>query len=739
MYTKSGIDVKFKGILKLCMPFVFLILFQNISFSADRVVISENETYTIDSETSFENIDMSNDFGGAIYSEGNLIIDAAVKFTGNSASLGGAIYNKSGTAAINNSTFSSNNTVWFSGGAIYNFNGNLSIDNSYFISNISSTSGGAIQNDYGTVTISNTYFNDNTASTYGGAIVNATNSAVINISNATFTSNEAGNSGGAIYNDGIATITDSDFTNNTASSKGGAIYNGSAAKLTIVADTKDVTFQGNTANSVSNAIYTDGTTTFTANSGMNIILNDGVSGAGSIIANGEGTVQLGADMTDYTGAVQIDSGTVQITSSGTYFNNASSTIVNGGTLDSANGVIDSISFGALTLNSDLTVAIDLSLSSQEADNYSATSVSGTGSILLDEINIALLEDADKITATIQVSNSVLKDYISFATTSSASSGTTSDLNGQSAYSWYITYETDDNGGYLVFNRAAVNLKTSVNADDTTKLYSMAANETVSNDIGDLNGTTQVIAGNGYDIIASGQSGIITTNSAQTLSVNTVNNIMGFESTSGGFIDNSAGAAVNIINTNASDNTAANGGFIYNSGTLVIQNGEFSENSATDGGVIYNTESATIIDSNFTDNTASSNGGAIYNAASGTLNIISDSSDVTFSGNTANGSSNAIYNEGTLNINSASTVTFDDSISGSGTININDDLTYTDANGDTQIASTSGTIVLNTDMSDYTGDVTLNGGTLQLTSSGVMFAADTFTVSGGGGSKIAMAI
>ncbi|WP_304125132.1 hypothetical protein [Methanosphaera cuniculi] len=92
---------------------------------------------------------------------------------------------------------------------------------------------------------------------------------------------------------------------------------------------------------------------------------------------------------------------------------------------------------------------------------------------------------------------------------------------------------------------------------------------------------------------------------------------------------------------------SDGGAIYNNGILNITNSHFNENSAGNGGVIYNNISAvshvTIINSTFTKNTASYEGGSIYSKA--LLNI----TNTNFTQNSANLDGGAIYNYGNMNL------------------------------------------------------------------------------------------
>lgn len=108
----------------------------------------------------------------------------------------------------------------------------------------------------------------------------------------------------------------------------------------------------------------------------------------------------------------------------------------------------------------------------------------------------------------------------------------------------------------------------------------------------------------------------------------------------------------------------NGGAIYNESSLDISNSSFTNNSGIDdianwtpaspsnGGAIYNTGNLSLKNDTFTGNginssslVSATNGGAIYNDSAGSLTIINS----TFSGNKVATNGGAIYNAGTLNI------------------------------------------------------------------------------------------
>ena len=156
--------------------------------------------------------------------------------------------------------------------------------------------------------------------------------------------------------------------------------------------------------------------------------------------------------------------------------------------------------------------------------------------------------------------------------------------------------------------------------------------------------------------------------------------------------------------------------------LVIQGNNNSINGNSNPGIIINpSQTLTIKDVKEISGFNSTSAGAILNN-NAILNIIAENTDTIFQNNTANGESNAIHNiNSTLNLNASSEnkIIFNDKITSdsSSVLNINPD-------------SQNGTIVINNDMSGFTGDVNLENGTLKLTENGTFFNAANFNVKNG---------
>ena len=189
--------------------------------------------------------------------------------------------------------------------------------------------------------------------------------------------------------------------------------------------------------------------------------------------------------------------------------------------------------------------------------------------------------------------------------------------------------------------------------------------------------------------------------------------------------------MDITNSTFGNNKGETGGAIGVYGIIgdglytVVKNSTFTGNSAMYGGALYNWDDTYIIDSSFVNNTATDGGGAIFNINA--LFLIAQNSDIEFTGNTSSGESNAIYTSETLGLNAATDyqIVFNDKITGSGSIVINNPYTLEES-----VMPTGGTVLLNEDMSGFSGDVTIASGTVLVSDSGKFFSAKDLQVTGG---------
>jgi len=196
---------------------------------------------------------------GQIETYGTLTIDASalpggIAISGNHASgifyipIDGLIYLKSLTLTNGNGG---------NGGAIDVELGQLTLDNCSLVGN-SASLGGAIYND-GLVVLNDSTLSGNSALNNGGAILNAFSPMSLN--ECTLSGNSAPGGGGAIYNelDGQMSLNECTLSGNSAANgTGGAIYNGLSDNSYSSLSLKQCTVSGNSAaNSSAGGIFND--------------------------------------------------------------------------------------------------------------------------------------------------------------------------------------------------------------------------------------------------------------------------------------------------------------------------------------------------------------------------------------------------------------------------------------------------------------------------------------------------
>ncbi len=204
--------------------------------------LGNGEVYSL-----FENNASETGSGGAIHNTGDLYVQQTV-FKNNSAAVnGGAINNYFTNGLTMRDSLFEGNTAEGLGGALYNASTTTHILGSTFTGN-KATSGGAIHNRSGYLNIAASdisdnaaVFTDNHATEHGGAISSSVTSK-LNVEDALFARNSAVNSGGAINNFGSANNIIGEFTENSTAGHGGAIHNrGNVAIVNYIGGT----FNGN--------------------------------------------------------------------------------------------------------------------------------------------------------------------------------------------------------------------------------------------------------------------------------------------------------------------------------------------------------------------------------------------------------------------------------------------------------------------------------------------------------------
>lgn len=316
------------------------------SCRAERQVYTDTTaTFTIadDAVVSYDNLtNTAKASGGAIFLSGGASLtikpendSGKVIFDGNyvtGSSNGGAIYAKeNSTINITNAQFTHNEADNY-GGAIY-INGkndpnsfDLAIDNALFFDNVASNGrGGAIYALNSNISLSNTDFDSNQALTSsnsngdGGAL-----DITSNTENGSFS--------------GAAVVTDVEFTNNIAEGYGGAIYTSSQKDPYLVSINLDenytenngvMIYEGNQALGYGDSASADAggfmyvghsVVTLDVAEDKKMVIGslsnsgdiDSIAGTGAMVKKGTGEVVLNADNNGFTGAMNVDEGTLTL-------------------------------------------------------------------------------------------------------------------------------------------------------------------------------------------------------------------------------------------------------------------------------------------------------------------------------------------------------------------------------------------------------------------------------------------
>ncbi len=472
------------------------------NLTSDETIGQHFYNYNINFEGNNYYINGENQFGGFILSKDNDFNQINIQnckgqyYSG--SYFAGAIFNSGGHTDIQNSSFTHNfadqgNSNFGVAGAVYNlFGGSMSLENTTFIGNYTSGAGsygGAVANGYndnGTaqMTIKNALFENNHSTgdsfAQGGALYN---NGVININNVQFNNNYIDLIivrpedyhflyGGAINNNqGDMTIENSSFNGNyikgdTASyTYGGAIYNNTNANLTIKNSILENNYISNdTERGEGGAIYNAGNldiecTTFKNNYDLKNGLNDientstgtvnflgsctnnilsGIAGVGTITKQDTGVLNLGGVNNKFTGNFDFEGGTLNLLADSSYFEATNTSFGSNVNFNMANGEINNINWGNLTLNGKTKLFADVNFNTNTMDMINAASVEGNGTIYVGGFNIEGVPESTKIS--IPFADNTLKNYVTY---------TPSTIH-TPIYNYNVSY--DSNNGYFDFLR-----------------------------------------------------------------------------------------------------------------------------------------------------------------------------------------------------------------------------------------------------------------------------------------------
>lgn len=691
--------------IKILLSSVLMLLL-SVSLFAETIVITDtvslpNDTYP---ETNYN--EQTGTTGGAIYVNGGKVTVEGITFSSNTATFGGgaiALDRISGSLTISSETNFSCNGTTTNGGAINNNAGTLKItgDNIVFNSNYSSNgNGGAIFNNWGNTIIGNgVSFVSNTA-TNGGAIYSKFNEDDGSLSignNVEFINNSARTNGGAIYNyteDKVtASIGDNVVFSSNSAILGGAIYNQANKLKAVLTIGKNATFSYNSASSYGGAIYNNkGTLTIT--DGATFIHNRNTA-----IYNNSGILNLTADttpitFTDNMTAIYDNEGTINL------YAKDSSIIFNDSISSQNNSSI-------LNINQNLSSAGTIEF------NTGMRGYKGTVNLYGGEMKFGAVTNKGS-----NINNSKF-----FSGNINLSSGTVNFLNN------------------VIDNIEVTNLTTTANTNlkfDADLSNNTSDNWSVTNSISDtdeINITQINILG-----INETTGSITLFNNENSPVLNIISPTINYGNKEYTFTNNETIAGVidyeltgiktfkEIVNDTESEIR----NYSFENNEIVTENLEllggtelsvygngYSIIASSVAGIIVSENQILNIEglSDITTFSSEDNGGFLYNNG-GTINLTANTVDMIFSSNTVKGISNAIHdNAGTINLRSSTTdIIFNDKITSednTSVININSSV------------SAKGKIILNEDMTGYTGQVNLYRGTLKIGEKGTLFGGNMF--------------
>ena len=341
-----------------------------------HTVNSERADYTTVVNSRFENNFAENDYGGAIYIQGNNANITNCTLTNNSAPVGGAIQIVGSDAGIYDSKLVENNAI--QGGAVYIEGNDATVNNSTFTNNTAThnlgsgivddsskvTSGGAMFIQSNNVNIKDTSFESNVAegnysttgftTGFGGGLYLLGQNPIFD--NVNFTHNDATLGGGVYIEGNNIDASNINLYNNTAV-QGGAVYiDGNDTSLDKITAKENKAIQGG-------AIYIQGQHTAVANSTFedNIVTHD----IDSIKPGAETLLTMG-------GGIYINGNNVSVAGNNTFRRNIASGVYTNGGLG-----------GAIAVKGDNTIIYDDQFTLNEAVSGGAIYVNGANTTVKD--------------------------------------------------------------------------------------------------------------------------------------------------------------------------------------------------------------------------------------------------------------------------------------------------------------------------------------------------------------------
>ena len=135
-----------------------------------------------------------------------------------------------------------------------------------------------------------------------------------------------------------------------------------------------------------------------------------ISGNGKLTKSGAAIYTITGDNTSFTGEFVLAEGTVNLAKDSKFFNAQSFTMYGNTTFSTLNNSIEAVNLGNLNISSGVAnLAIDVDLQNRTSDFITANSVSGTGSLNIN--NIKLLSDSFAGSVSVQAVDSAISDKV----------------------------------------------------------------------------------------------------------------------------------------------------------------------------------------------------------------------------------------------------------------------------------------------------------------------------------------
>ncbi len=383
----------------------------------------------------------------------------------------------------------------------------------------------------------------------------------------------------------------------------------------------DITFNASTTNASINQI--DGTT----------IIN-------GVFSNSEFTQEAGTSTLNTTAensTINLKSGTLNLVKS---FSNSTNLNASGGSLNTIDNTTTTTNIGNLNMTANINWDLDVKLSEKEADKINANNITaGVNQIIINKINI--LSDTDLSFVEVLVSDDSETRQIITLGDEIISKLPTVTFD-------YDALSYDKTTGLLKINNSDfTNLKMMVNSSDTEKIYTMSANEDVTESLGNLEGEKLTIYGNGNEIIASNVGGINISGNRE-LNIIDVTKYSGFSSDTGAALFN-YGGNVNI--------TAQNYDVLFeNNGehAIISSGGTVSLYTENDKSITFNDNISGVLGNINVNGTVNFNKNILGNTIS-----INSNGVASFGASSVITNSNLVVNGGRLNMinNETNTISF----------------------------------------------------------------------------------